>query len=84
MRRGTTFSHSPRDQRPLLARPGKNERRDRPLLHLKTATIKKHLQNIFKKLGVENRTANALYASKFFPEEEMGPSNVVEHNLNSQ
>ena len=33
------------------------------ILHLKIATVKKHLQRIYPKLGVENRTAAAYFAA---------------------
>jgi DNA-binding CsgD family transcriptional regulator len=43
------------------------------ILGLATNTIKKHLTTIFGKQGVENRTAAALYAREFFPEENITP-----------
>jgi DNA-binding NarL/FixJ family response regulator len=40
---------------------------------LATNTIKKHLTTIYGTLCVENRTAAALCASKFFLEDDMAP-----------
>ena len=34
------------------------------ILGMKTATVKKHVQRILEKLGVENRTAAAFYANR--------------------
>ena len=45
---------------------GKSNRDIAAILSLKTATVKKHLQRIYPKLGVENRTAAAYYAPKFY------------------
>jgi DNA-binding NarL/FixJ family response regulator len=41
---------------------GKSNSEIAALLNLKTATVKKHLERIFPKLGVENRTAAAHFA----------------------
>jgi DNA-binding CsgD family transcriptional regulator len=41
------------------------------ILGLAANTIKKHLTIIFGKQGVEHRTAAALYAREFFPDEEI-------------
>jgi DNA-binding CsgD family transcriptional regulator len=37
------------------------------LLEIKIPTVKKHLERIFEKLGVENRTAAASFADGFLP-----------------
>lgn len=36
----------------------------------KLGTVKKHVARIYDKLRVENRTAAAFYADRFFPAEE--------------
>ena len=41
---------------------GKSNRDIAAILNLKTATVKKHLERIYPKLGVENRTAAAYFA----------------------
>lgn len=46
---------------------GKSNAEIGEVLHLATATIKKHMQQIMDKLGVENRAAAAWYAREFFP-----------------
>lgn len=50
---------------------GKTNAEIAQILGLATNTIKKHLEPIFQNLGVENRTAAALYAREFFREEGM-------------
>ena len=42
---------------PALGRSGQKQRRDRVILGITEATVKKHLENIFAKLGVEKRGA---------------------------
>jgi DNA-binding CsgD family transcriptional regulator len=43
---------------------GKSNEQIGLILGIKTATVKKHLEHIFTKLGVENRTAAAYYADQ--------------------
>jgi hypothetical protein len=43
-------------------------------LRIATSTIKIYLEPIFEKLGVDHRLGAALYASEFFPNEDMAAS----------
>jgi DNA-binding CsgD family transcriptional regulator len=61
---------TPREREVLswLAR-GKSNPEIAAILGLKTATVGKHLERIYPKLGVENRTAAASFASEVTPDE---------------
>ena len=55
-------------------RMGKSNPQIAQILRLEVATVKKHLEHIFAKLGVENRTAAASYADALFGTEGPGAS----------
>jgi DNA-binding CsgD family transcriptional regulator len=60
--------HLTRREREVLSwvGQGKSNSDIAAILDLKITTVKKHLQRIFPKLGVENRTAAAYYAPNFY------------------
>jgi DNA-binding CsgD family transcriptional regulator len=51
-------------------RKGKTSEEIGKIMGLKVGTVKKHLGRIYDKLGVDNRTAAAFYADRFFTAEE--------------
>jgi len=51
-------------------RKGKSTEQIAAIVGRKVGTVKKHLTRIYEKLGVENRTAAAFYADRFFTAEE--------------
>ena len=51
-------------------RKGKTGEEIAEIMGRKIGTVKKHLGRIYEKLGVENRTAAASYADRFFTAEE--------------
>ena len=54
----------PRDRSPVLAAKGKSNRDIAQILGLSPRTVDKHLEQIYAKLGVENRTSAAAMAAK--------------------
>ena len=52
-----------RRRSPVVAKQGQDQLRYRPDLGLSPRTVDKHLEQIYAKLGVENRTAAAAIAT---------------------